>query len=78
MNVTDSLNYFSEERVKVGKEEAGTSAFIPAYDKFQENQDKDQTRQILDLARQKVHGRIKQWQFIMITSTSIQNIPSKL
>ena len=60
MNVTDTLEMFSEDRIKVGKKEAGTSAFNQAYDRFQAKQDKAQTRQILDLARRKVHGQINQ------------------
>ena len=60
VNVTEGLKFFTEERIRVGKEEAGTSAFNRAYDKFQAKQDKAQTRQLLDLARQKVHGRINQ------------------
>ena len=44
VNVTDALENFAEERIKAGKEEAGRSAFNQAYDTFQENQDKDQTR----------------------------------
>ena len=61
----------------VEKEEDGTSAFNQAYDKFQANQDKAQTRKLLELARQKVHGQINQWHISMIISTSIQNIPAK-
>ena len=60
VNVTDTLKTFSEERIKVGKEEAGKSAFNQVYDKFQVNQDKYQTGQLLELARRKVHGRINQ------------------
>ena len=58
VNVTESLKKIAEERIRVGKEEAGTSAFNQAYDKFQAKQYKAQTRQLLDLARRKVHGRI--------------------
>ena len=47
MNVTEGLKFFPEERIKVGKEEDGTSAFNQVYDKFQEKQDKSQTRHIL-------------------------------
>ena len=54
-NVTEGLEFFAEERIRVGKEEAGTSAFNQAYDKFQANQNKAQTRQLLDLTRRKVH-----------------------
>ena len=60
VNVTEGLEFFTEERIRVGKEEAGTSAFNQAYDKFQAKQDKAQTRQLLDLARRNVHGRINQ------------------
>ena len=66
MNVTDALERFAEERIKVGKE-----------DKLQVNQDKAQTRQIMELAWRKVHGRINWWQLIMIISTAIQSIPIK-
>ena len=78
MNVTDDPKTFSEKRIKVGNEEAGTSAFNQVYDKFQVKQDKAQTRQLLELARWKVRGRINQCQFIMIISTSMQNIPAKV
>ena len=78
INFTEGLEYFTEERIRVWKEEVGTSAFNQAYDKFQAKQDKAQTRQLLDLARRKVHGRINQWQIIMVISTAIQNIPAKV
>ena len=42
VNATDALKTFSEERIKVGKEGAGTSDFNQAYDKFQAKQDKAQ------------------------------------
>ena len=42
VNVTDALDYFAEERIKVGNEEGGTSNFNQAYDKFQAKQDKAQ------------------------------------
>ena len=52
--------------------------FKQAYDKFQATKDKAQKRHLLELARQKVHGRINPWQIIMIISTAIQNIPDKV
>ena len=76
--VTEGLDFFAEERIRVGKEEAGTNAFNQAYDKFQAKQDKAQPRQLLDLSRRKVHGRINQWQLIMVISTAIQNISAKV
>ena len=60
------------------KEEAGTNAFNQAHDKFQTNQDKDQTSHLLELSRQSVIFRINQWQIIMIISTAIQKIPAKV
>ena len=78
VNVTDTFNLFAEERIKVGKNEAGTSALNQEYDKLQANQDKDQTRQLLELARRKIHGRINQCQIIMIIYTAIHNITSKV
>ena len=77
INVTEGLENSVEERIGIGKEEAGTSAFNKSYDKFKAKQDKAQTRQLLELARRKVHGRINQWQLIMVISTAIQNIPEK-
>ena len=78
INVTESLEFFVEVRIEVGKEAAGTRIFYQAYDKLQANQDKAQTRQIMELAWRKVHGMIKQWQLNMIISTSIRNIPAKI
>ena len=43
VNVTEGLKFFAEERIRVGKEEARTSTFNQAYDKFQAKQDKAQT-----------------------------------
>ena len=60
VNVTEGLNLFAEKRIRVGNEEAGTSAFNQAYDKFQEKQDKSQTRHLLELTWWKVHKRINQ------------------
>ena len=78
VNVTEGLKIFVEERIKVGKEEVGISSFNQAYDKFQAKQDKAQTMHLLELSQHKVHGRINQWQLIMIISTAIQNIPAKI
>ena len=78
VNVTEGLKNFAEERIRVGKEEAGTSAFNQAYDKFQTNQDKLVTSQLLEMARRKVQGRINQFQIIMIVCTAIQKITTKV
>ena len=70
-NVTEGLEKFAEERIRVGKEETGTRDLNQAYDKLQGKQDKDQTRHLLVLARRKVHGRLTQWQLIMVIYTAI-------
>ena len=49
-----------EERIRVGKEEARTSAFNQAYDKLQAKQDKVQTRQLLELEWHNIHEQINQ------------------
>ena len=60
MNVTEGLAIFVEESIKVVKEDSGTRNFNKAYDKFQANQDKAQTRQLVEMAWWKVHVRITQ------------------
>ena len=56
MNVTDTLECFSDDTTKVGKYEAGISAFNKVYDTSKANQEKAQTIQILELAWRKVRG----------------------
>ena len=77
VNVTGNPNFLAGDRIRVGKEEAGTSAFNQAYDKFQAKQDKAQTSQILQMVRVGVNGRINHCHIIIIVSTSIQNINAK-
>ena len=43
-NVSEGLEISVEESIRIGKEEAGTSAFNQSYGKFQANQGKAQTR----------------------------------
>ena len=78
VNFTEVLGFFSEERIKVDKEEACTSAFNKSYDELQTKKYKSQTRQILYMVRRKVHVQINQWQIIMIIYTDIHNIYSKV
>ena len=42
-----ALNCFLDERIRVVKEEAGTSTFNRSYGKFQANQDKAQKSKLL-------------------------------
>ena len=47
VNVTDGIECFAEDIIKVGKEEAGKSDFNQAYNKLQGKQYKSQIRKIL-------------------------------
>ena len=78
VNVTEGLKNVAEDGIRVGKEEAGTSAFNQIYDKFQAKQGKYQKRQLLELSRWKVHVQITQCKLIIIISTAIKNIPDKV
>ena len=78
VNVTEGLENFAGERIRVGKEGSGASAFNQSYDTLQVNQEKAQTRQILELAWLKFHGKINQWYLTTVISTAIQNISAKV
>ena len=75
-----SLNnsIFYRGGIKVRKEESGTSASNQAYDKFQINQDKLVTSQLLKISQQKVHVCIKKCRLVNILSIAIQNISTKI
>ena len=77
MNINEVLKMFAEEMIKVGKEEAGTSNFNQAYDKFQAKHDKNQKRKLLDIARRKFHGWITQCQIIMISMQAFKTSLTK-
>ena len=55
INFTEGLELFLDERIRVGKEEAGTRTFNQSYGKFQAKQDKAQKRKLLELAKRKVN-----------------------
>ena len=60
MNVTEGLEKISEDKIKVGKEEAGTSDFNQVYYKLKAKQDKAQIRNLLEMVQRKFHGHITQ------------------
>ena len=68
---------FVGERIRVGKEDSGTSNFNQSYDKFQVKQGKDQTRELLELTWREFQVKIIHWHIIVIISTAIKNIPTK-
>ena len=78
MNITKGLESFADESIKVGKQEASTSAFNQVYDKYQANQDKAHIRHIMEMDWQNVHGIINQWQLIMIIYTASQKISARV
>ena len=47
VNFTEGLENFVEERIRVGKEDSGTSAFNQSYDKFQAKQENAQKSKLL-------------------------------
>ena len=51
---------FSEERIKIRKDEDWASTFNQGHDNIKANQDKLVIRKILDMAQKEVHGWIKQ------------------
>ena len=55
-NFSEGLETFVEERIRIGKEEAGTSAFNQSYDKFHTKKDNNTTRNILELVWRKLHN----------------------
>ena len=59
-------------------EEASISHFNQAYDQEQAKRDRAATRQLLDMARPKIKGRIDQWQLIAIISTALKNLPGDI
>ena len=64
--------------MRVGKEQSGTIYFNQANYKLQTKNYKAQTSYILEGEQKNIHGRINQWQFIMIIYIDIENIPSKV
>ena len=60
VNVTEGLKKYTEDRIRVGNEESGTSDFNQDDDKFHAKQYRYQTRQLLELERWKVYGQINQ------------------
>ena len=57
MNLIDGLKNSTEEIIKAGKEEAGTSAFNKRHDKLQSKHETIATRHLPDTSQRKVDVR---------------------
>ena len=75
VNVNESLEIWAENKIRVGKEEAGTSHVNQAYNQQQAQADKRMARKLLDTCRSRVKGHINQYQLIAILTVSIKNLP---
>ena len=60
MNVSEGLKDVVGDKIKVYNEEDGTNTFNKSYEKLQENKDRVQRRQTLDMVHHKVHFQINQ------------------
>ena len=58
VNVNESLEIWAENKIRVGKEEAGTSHVNQAYDQQQARADKRIARELLDTCRSRVKESI--------------------
>ena len=47
LDVTEDLDFFAENRIKVGKDDSGTNTFNQLYDYFQVKEDKLVSSQLL-------------------------------
>ena len=77
VNVTEALKTFHQNKIRVAKEEAGTSHVNQPYDQGQAKADKRATKQLLELARPRVSSHIDQWQLCAILCVAIKNLPEK-
>jgi hypothetical protein len=74
VNVDEALKKFASVKIRIVKEEAGTSHVNQPYDQQTAQADKRTSRQLLDMARTKVNGNIDQWKLIGILIVFINNL----
>ena len=68
------LQRFADNKIIVAKEEGGTSATNQVYDQEQAKSDKRAARELLDIARQSVAGKIGQWQLVLVIFVGIHHL----
>ena len=78
VNVNTALKTFHDNKIRVVKEEAGTSHVNQPYDQGQAKADKRAARQLLDLARARVSSHIDQWQLCAILCVALKHLPEQI
>lgn len=78
VNVLETMEVWTQYKIRVAKEEAATSHINQAYDKFQAKQDKQVTRELLEMCRNSVTTHVNNWQLIGILSVGIKNLPADI
>ena len=73
-NINEALQDFSDTKIRVVKEEAGTSHVNQPYDQETAQADKRASRQLLEMSRRKVSGNVDQWKLIGILIVAINNL----
>ena len=78
VNVNDTLQDFTDCKIRVVKEEAGISHVNQPYDQSQAQADKRASQQLLEMAQTKVKGNIDQWKLIGILIVAIKILKSNV
>ena len=76
VNVQETMTIWSQHKIRIAKEEAGTSHINQAYDQQQAKVDKQMARELLDKCRGKIRGNMDQYQLVAILIVGIRNLPS--
>ena len=71
-NVTEALKTFTDNKIRYVKEEGVTIHFNHLYDQCRAVEYKNVSRQMIDWAREKFHGKISQWHLIRILCVGIK------
>ena len=78
INVDKALQVFYDHKIRVAKEEAGTSHVNQAYDQEQSKQDKRVSHELIKMCRTRVTTHIDQWQLIRILTVGIKSLPASV
>jgi hypothetical protein len=78
VNVTEALEVFAENKIIVVKEESRSSDTNQAYDQLQAVADKCVTRQLLDIARTKVSGKMDQNKLVAVIAVAVKGLSGDL
>ena len=78
VDVTEALEVFAENKIIIVKEESGSSDTNQAYDQLQVVADKRATRQLLDIARTKVSGKMDQNKLVAVIAVAVKGLSGDL